>query len=192
MKELVFLLEEESAKSFLESFLPRIIDSSISTRLIAFEGKQDLEKHIIKKIRGYINQDARFIIMRDQDGNPDPKVIKTNLIDKCVAAGKANQSLIRIACRELETFYLADLAAVEHALNLKGLAKHQSKAKYRSPDDYPNPSGELAILSKRSYQKVSHSRLIGLYINAENKRSTSFGHLVAGIKKMEANLLQNF
>ena len=108
MKELVFLLEEESAKSFLESFLPRIIDSSISTRLIAFEGKQDLEKQIIKKIRGYINQDARFIIMRDQDGNPDPKVIKTNLIDKCVAAGKANQSLIRIACRELETFYLGE------------------------------------------------------------------------------------
>jgi len=50
VKELVFLLEEESAKSFLESFLPRIIDSSISTRLIAFEGKQDLEKQIIKKI----------------------------------------------------------------------------------------------------------------------------------------------
>ena len=42
MKELVFLLEEASAKAMLESLLPRILHPDIHTRLIPFEGKQDL------------------------------------------------------------------------------------------------------------------------------------------------------
>ena len=43
IKELVFLLEEESAKAMLESLLPRMLDPEIKPRLLAFEGKQDLE-----------------------------------------------------------------------------------------------------------------------------------------------------
>ncbi|MFC3564278.1 AAA family ATPase [Xanthomonas dyei] len=46
MRELVFLLEEPSARAMLESLLPRILSDDIKYRLIAFEGKQDLEKTI--------------------------------------------------------------------------------------------------------------------------------------------------
>ena len=46
MRELVFLLEEASAKAMLEGLLPRLIDHRIHVRLIAFEGKQDLEKKL--------------------------------------------------------------------------------------------------------------------------------------------------
>ncbi len=49
MRELVFLLEEPSAKAMLESLLPRLLDTGITTRLLAFEGKQDLEKQMVKK-----------------------------------------------------------------------------------------------------------------------------------------------
>ena len=38
MKELVFLLEEESAKAMLESLLPRILHPDIRARFIPFEG----------------------------------------------------------------------------------------------------------------------------------------------------------
>ena len=55
MRELVFLLEEPSAKAMLESLLPRLLDSGIAYRCIPFEGKQDLEKQMTRKIRGYLN-----------------------------------------------------------------------------------------------------------------------------------------
>lgn len=174
MRELIFLLEEESAKAFLESLLPRILDQSVSTKLIAFEGKQDLEKQLTRKIRAYSNPHARFIVMRDQDSNPDCVNIKQDLLQKCNDAGKLQQSIVRIACKELESFYLADLAAVESALALTGLAKHQNKARYRQPDSCQNPSKELLKLTKSNYQKVSHSREIGLKVDVANTRSSSF------------------
>ena len=190
MRELVFLLEEESAKSFLESLLPRILDQRINTRLIAFEGKQDLEKQLSKKIRGYANPNTRFIVMRDQDSNPDCKAIKTNLIAMCQTAGKAQQSLVRIACKELEAFYLADLAAVGTALKLNNLHKLQAKANYRIPDNLPSPKNELKKLTANNYQNVSSSKEIGKVIDINNHRSLSFKNLIGGIKKLESQLLQ--
>jgi hypothetical protein len=71
MRELVFLLEEPSAQAMLESVLPRVLKDGIGFRLIPFQGKQDLEKQLIRKIRAYQNPEARFIVMRDQDSHPD-------------------------------------------------------------------------------------------------------------------------
>jgi len=52
MKHLVFLLEEPSAKEMLNGLLPRLLPG-VRSRCIVFEGKQDLEKNLIKKIRAY-------------------------------------------------------------------------------------------------------------------------------------------
>lgn len=71
IKELVFLLEEPSAKALLETLLPRFLNNDIHFRCISFEGKQDLEKQLTRKIRAYQNNKARFIVLRDQDSNPD-------------------------------------------------------------------------------------------------------------------------
>lgn len=71
MKELVFLLEEASAGAMLESLLPRILQPGIRHRLIVFEGKQDLEKQLYRRLRAYLNPQARFIVLRDQDCAPD-------------------------------------------------------------------------------------------------------------------------
>jgi hypothetical protein len=189
MKELVFLLEEESAKAMLESLLPRILDAEIKPRLLAFEGKQDLEKQMMGKMRGYINPRARFIVMRDQDAAPDCRVVKDALLLRCAEAGRQDVALVRIACRELESFYLADLAAVETGLGIKGLAKQQGNAKFRSPDVLQKPSKELLTLTKQRYQKVSCSRAIGQHLDVSNERSNSFKNLIAGIKRMEQELL---
>jgi hypothetical protein len=189
MSELVFLLEEESAKAMLESLLPRLLDTRIVVRAIAFEGKQDLEKQLEKKLKNYANRHARFIVMRDQDSSPDCKLIKAALTDTCVRAGRAATTLVRIACHELESIYLADLAAVEQAIGIRGLHARQSKAKYRSPDLLGNPSEELKKLTHGKYQKVSGSRAIGQCLDPENPRSSSFKNLVAAIRKWEAELL---
>jgi hypothetical protein len=106
MRELVFLLEEASAKAMLESMLPRLLNEKITFRLIPFSGKQDLQKQLKNKIRGYINPHARFIVIQDQDGYPDCQVLKTRLLDLCQESGRHSQCLVRIACKELETFTL--------------------------------------------------------------------------------------
>ncbi|CAB1368421.1 DUF4276 family protein [Denitratisoma oestradiolicum] len=189
MKELVFLLEEDSAKAMLESLLPRILNPEIKARLIPFEGKQDLEKQMTRRMRGYLNPEARFIVLRDQDNAPNCKAVKAKLAENCHHAGQGTKSLVRIACRELETFYLADLNAVEQGLLIDKLAKYQGTAKFRDPDGLGNPSKELATLTNGRYEKVSGSRAIGKYLDVANERSPSFKSLIRGIRRMESELL---
>jgi hypothetical protein len=155
MKELVFFLEEPSAEAMLEGFLPKIVPEEVAWRIIVFEGKQDLEKRMVKRLQGYLNPDARFVILRDKDSG-DCIIIKNRLREKCFQAGKP-ETMIRIACYELESWYLADLAAVEKGLNIPGLAKRQSQKLYRNPDQTPNPAYELQRIAP-VYQKLSGSR----------------------------------
>lgn len=187
--EMVFLLEEPSAAALLESLLPRILDASIVVRLISFEGKQDLERQLTRRIRGYQNPAARFIVVRDQDSHHDCVALKQRLLGLCSQSGKPDACLVRIACTELETFYLADLAAVETALCVHGIARQQGSKKFRAPDRLGSPNRELKALTKGQYQKIAGSREIGKYLALDNARSPSFHHLLGGIRRMEAALL---
>lgn len=188
-KELVFLLEEESAKAMLSSMLPRLLHADIQARFIPFEGKQDLEKQLLKRLRGYQNPLARFIVLRDQDGTVDCVALKSRLAQHCIDSGKAAQTKVRIACKELETFYLADLAAVERALGMKGLTGKQESRKFRDPDYLGNPSQELSALTQRRYQKVGGSREIGQHLTIDNERSASFKNLINAIRQMQNELM---
>lgn len=188
-KELVFMLEEPSAKAMLESLLPRFLDNSIATRIIYFEGKQDLEKNVVRKIKLYQNPNARFIVIRDQDSQPDCMITKNKLLGLCKQTGKLHHCLVRIACRELETIYLADLSAVEKGLNMKNLSKQQKTKKFRTPDQLENPKQELKTLTNNKYQNVSGSREIGKYLDLKNTRSPTFKNVLGAVKRWEADLL---
>lgn len=188
MRELVFLVEEASAKAMLDSLLPRLLPKTISHRCIAFDGKQDLERQLARRLRGYLNSEARFIVLRDQDSAPDCTVVKAGLQQRVRNSGKAPQTLVRIACRELESFYLADLAAVGEALGLPKVAREQNGTKFRAPDYLGSPSKELARLTKNAYQKVAGSREIGRLLDLDNTRSPSFKHLVLGIRRLAKEL----
>ena len=190
MKELVFLLEESSAKAMLDELLPRVLNSAIRFRCVPFQGKQDLEKQLARKIRDYQNAQARFIVLRDLDSHPDCVAVKARLLDACRQSGKQSQCLVRIACCELESFYLADLKAVGAALEIDGLERHQPSRKCRHPDGLGNPARELASLTQHRYQKVAGSRAIGAHLNPENTRSASFRNLMAAVRRFEAELLQ--
>ena len=52
--ELVFFLEEPSAKAMLQGIIPRLLPG-IETRYIGFEGKQDLEKRLPIRLRAWHN-----------------------------------------------------------------------------------------------------------------------------------------
>jgi hypothetical protein len=144
----------------------------------------------MRKIRAYQNGLARFIVLRDQDSHTDCAALKSRLLDLCRASGKVDRCLVRIACHELETYYLADLQAVEQALELTGLAKQQSSRKFKTPDHLGSPSRELQTLTGKRYEKIAGSRAIGLHLNLDNARSPSFRNLIGAIRRMENELLE--
>ena len=183
MSEIVFFLEEASARAMLEGLLPRVLPEAPPVRYVVFDGKRDMENQLIRRMRGYRVADARFIVLRDQD-SADCREVKKALVEKCEASGRGERSLVRIACRELESWYLADLAAVERGLQIGGLAAHQGRKKYRQPDDLANAAEELAKLTKRHYQKVGGSRAIGPYLDVSNTRSRSFAVFVEGLRRI--------
>ena len=182
MNELVFFLEEPSAEVMLKGLLPKIVPEGIACRMIVFEGKQDMEKRLVSRLRGYLNPGARFVILRDKDSG-DCITIKNFLHEKCVQAGRP-ETLIRIACHELESWYLADLVAVEQGLNIPGLARRQNQSLFRNPDKTPNPAYELQRITGDVYQKLSGSRAIAPYLDINNNRSQSFRVFVTGIQRL--------
>lgn len=181
MSHLVFFLEEPSAKEMLKGVLPRVLPENISVQYVVFEGKQDLEKRLPMRLRAWQQPDSLFVVMRDQDSGNCVE-IKRNLVQKTTEAGRPNP-LIRIACHELETFYLGDLSAVASAIGPAKLAAMQEKAKYRNPDRLANPAQELKRIAPQ-YQKVSGSRAIGPVMDINNNRSTSFNALVNGVRRL--------
>lgn len=185
MKELVFFLEGDAEKEMLDGILPRILPKNFFYTPITFEGKSDMEKRLTKKIRGYNNPNAFFVVLRDQDAGDCIK-IKKSLQEKCIEAGRKH-FLIRIACHELESWYLADLSAVEKGLNIKGLTDKQNQKLLRTPDKYPNPLNTLEKIAP-SYQKISGSRAISQYMDLDNHRSNSFKVFIQGIKKICSEL----
>ena len=185
MKTIVFFLEEPSAREMLEGVLPRILPEDIQIRYILFQGKQDLEKNLVKRLRGWRMPDSFFVVMRDQDSG-DCKAIKAKLTELCRKAGR-EEVLVRVACRELESFYLGDLSAVEKGLGLNGLGRRQQKRKFRDPDALSHPAEELYRLTGNVYDKVIGSRSIAPYLNLETNCSKSFKVLLSGI----ANLIKD-
>lgn len=178
---LVFMLEEPSMKAFLQGLLPRILPPHVGFKLIPHEGKSDLEKSLKIKLRGWRTPETRFIVVRDQDSG-DCKRIKTRLRALCEEAERPD-TLIRIACQELEAWFVADLAAVEQAFERPGLAKLQDKEKYRQPDLLGSPSKELAALIP-GYGKIGGGRLLGPLVALDNTRSPSFTAFLAGVRRL--------
>ena len=178
MRTLVLFTEEMSAKALLESLLPRMLPEEIHIQCVSFEGKQDLERQLPIKLRGWRTPNTHFVILRDQDsGNCHD--VKRNLENICKAAKKPDV-LIRIACRELESWYFGDLAAVETGLQINGLVNLQGRARYRNPDAIMHPSKELKKITKNRYQKIHGSRIIGKYLSLHNTRSKSFRNFITG------------
>jgi hypothetical protein len=182
MKTIVFFLEGPSEKEMLIGLLPKILPADMDVRYLVFRGKQDLEKNLVRRLRGWLMPDSIFIVMRDQD-SADCHHVKAGLVEKCGESGK-NGWIVRIACREMESFFLGDLAAVEKGLGLKKLREKQQSRKFRNPDKLANPSAELVKLTRQRYDKLSGSRSIAPYLHLERNRSYSFKVLVEGIRKL--------
>jgi hypothetical protein len=179
-KLLIFLLEEESMSELLNVLLPRFLSPLVDFKLVHHNGKQELEKAIPYKLRRWQAPDIHFVIVRDQKSDDCVK-LKQRLKQLCQQAGQPD-ALVRIACHELESWFLGDLAAVEKAFKIKGLARQQNKKKYREPDKLANAAEELQKLVK-NYKKVSGACAIAPHLNLTSNRSHSFQVLISGVQK---------
>ncbi|MBF8272084.1 MAG: DUF4276 family protein [Magnetococcales bacterium] len=65
---LVFFLEEASAKALLQELLPRFLPDIETPCFVVFEGKQDMEKQLPRKLRSWLlPTHSRFVVLRDKD-----------------------------------------------------------------------------------------------------------------------------
>lgn len=181
IEHVVFFLEEPSAKDFLEAVLPRVLPGHIKPHFLVFEGKQDLEKQLVFRMKHWRLPNSQFIVMRDQDSG-DCRIIKTRLMALCVQAGKP-QALVRIVCKELETFFVGDWEAVAMGFERPALAQYAGRAKYRDPDLLGSPSVELRKLIP-SYQKRAGARTVSPHLDFVRNKSSSFQVLIRTVQAL--------
>ncbi len=170
MNRLVFLLEERSMKVLLEDLLPRLFPG-LEFMCVTHEGKQDLEKSIPRKLRAWREPGVRFMVIRDNDGG-DCRALKLRLLGLCAEGGRP-ETVVRIACQELEAWYLGDPEALAEAYGRGSLREIGSKAKFRNPDEVQVPSRELVDLIPE-FQKGSGARRMAATLRREGNASRSY------------------
>ena len=183
MSRVVFLLEEYSLKVLLDGLLPRLFPA-LRFLCVPHEGKDDLEKSIPRKLRAWREPGVRFCIIRDNDGG-DCRVLKARLTALC-GEGHREDSLVRIACQELEAWYFGAPEALAAAFERPSLREVAKKARFRDPDAIDQPARALAELVPE-FQKVSGARRLAQHLPREN-RSRSFEVLVTAIEDLATEL----
>ena len=156
MSRIVFLLEEFSMKVLLDAFLPRAFPG-LDFLCVPHEGKNDLEKSISRKLRQWREPGVRFMVVRDNDG-ADCRRLKAALV-QLVPKERREDTLIRIACQELEAWYFGDPDSLAEAFSDSDLLTIGSRARFRDPDGIQQPSEALAELDRAKtafFSNVSH------------------------------------
>ncbi len=183
-EQIEFLLEEPSMANALKVILPEILPDGLALDVNCFlrphQGKQDLRKSIPIKIKTFSKYHipSKVIIIHDQDSN-DCKELKNQLLKFCAENGDC-PVLIRIACRELENWYLGDMDAINKVYPDFKPKNHRYRSKFRTVD-HTHGSQELESLIP-TFQKGFASRNIPAHFQIENNKSVSFNQFKNGLK----------
>jgi hypothetical protein len=177
----VFLLEELSARDLLEGFLPHVMPVDVSIRYVVFDGKQDLERQLVRRIRGWLAPQSMFVVMRDQDA-ADCRAVKRKLSELVGETGRSDV-LIRVVCRDLESWVVGDWSAVAQAFGRPQLRAQSRKAMYSNPDRLANSVGELRKFIPE-YQKRDGARRVGGLLHPDRNQSKSFRTFCTGLESL--------
>lgn len=181
---LIFLLEEPSMKSLLEGLLPRIFPGMVvgqHFQCIKHEGKSDLDTSIPRKLRSWRIVSDRFVILRDND-NANCVDLKARFIRMCQESGRPD-TLIRLVCQELESWYIGDLSALAEAFDAPKLDSPGLRKRFTDPDTWQKPSRELERLIP-AFQKGSAARLMAECLEEEGNCSRSFQTFIGGVRRL--------
>lgn len=186
MARIEILTEEKSMQETLSILLPRILHGNWRLNenyfIRSHEGKSDLQKSIPNKIKVFskYHEPAGIVIVHDQDSN-NCKELKKYLLNICKENGTC-PVLIRIACKELESWYLGDMQAISHAYPSFKIAQYRNKAKFRNPEQL-NAADELRRILPE-FQKVASAKAISIHLSIveEENKSESYQQFVRGIQ----------
>lgn len=120
-------------QALLDGLLPRLFPG-MPFLCVPHDGKTDLERSIPRKLRGWREPGVRFAVVRDNDGK-DCRTVKNALRERCRVAGRSD-TLVRIACQELEAWYLGEPDALADAFGRASLRNSRG----RSDSVTPTPS----------------------------------------------------
>jgi len=180
MKRLIFLVEERSMATLLDGLLPRYFPD-LAFQCVPHEGKSDLERSLPRKLRGWREEGARFVVLRDSDGG-DCRLLKARLAEVCRNAGR-DDSLVRIVCQELEAWYLGDPEALAIAFDAPKLRALVKKPSLRNPDGKAKPS-EILAQHHPTFQKIDGARALAPHLSYQRSNSASFRALIDGIARI--------
>lgn len=185
---IVFLLEEPSMKTFLEAWLPRAFPGWQEQQhflCVAHQGKTDLDKSIPRKLRAWRVPGDRFVILRDND-NGDCVDIKARIQHQCAQAGRPD-SLIRLVCQELESWYIGDLAALAAAYADPNIDTPARRQRLTNPDTWRKPSREVVRMVP-AFQKRLGARRIAEHLVVDGNRSHSFQIFHRGLQAIATEM----
>lgn len=179
---LVFLLEEPSMKFLLEGLLPRIFPGMVvglHFLCVTHQGKSDLDTSIPRKLKSWKIVGDRFVIMRDND-NANCIDLKARFVRMCEECGRPD-TLIRLVCQELESWYIGDLSALAEVFAAPKLDSPGLRKRFVNPDTWQKPSRELERLIP-AFQKGSAARLMAECLEEERNCSPSFQAFIGGVR----------
>ncbi|MCB1160045.1 MAG: DUF4276 family protein [Leptospiraceae bacterium] len=185
MARIEILVEEPSMEECLRNLLPGIVPEhwklDVNYFIRKHQGKGDLKNSIINKMKvfNHWHEPISVVILHDQD-IADCRKIKHDIQQWC--GDYRNPLLIRIVCRELESWYLGDLKAIEKAFPKFKSNKYENKANFKNPDNLHAKETLKKILPE--YKEIQSSRVISQNLDIQKNRSTSFQQFIKGIQKI--------
>jgi hypothetical protein len=165
----------------LIGLLPKLLPERVHVHYLVFEGKQDLEGQLVRKLRGWRMPDSAFVVLRDQDA-AECRVVRARLA-KLVEESRRTPSLVRVACRELESWIVGDWHALAEAFERPDLAGLALKETFREPDLLVRPVETLRRHIPQ-YQKRDGARRVGGLLDPQRNQSRSFRAFCAGLKTL--------
>jgi len=182
---LIFLLEEASMKVLLDGLLPRLFpgwQEGTHFKCIPHEGKSDLDKSVPRKLKQWKIPGDRFVIVRDND-NANCLAVKASYVAVCTACERPD-TLVRLVCQELESWYVGDLWAMARAFALPKLDSPGMRKRFTDPDSWQKPSVEVDRLVEE-FGKVAGARAMAAYLrDADGNRSQSYQVFLAGVRRV--------
>jgi hypothetical protein len=185
---IIFLLEEPSMKALLDGLLPRLFPGWVHGRhfqSVPHEGKNDLDRSIPRKLSAWRIPGDRFVIVRDND-NAACVDLKARLCALCTKGGRP-ETLVRLVCQELESWYIGDLEAVAAAFGVPKVCSPALRKRFAKPDNWQKPSAEIKRLVP-SFQKLSGARIMAQHLSLTSNLSHSFRVFVDGVRRAAAGL----
>ncbi len=165
-----FLVEDYSMRKFLEGILPRLgIDESFF-EIKHHRGKEDLINNLNKIIPSLSKRAQQIIVLIDQDKQNCVK-LKNKIKEKM--AWCSCEYKIRIACYELEAWFLGDMEAIAKCSPRFNARFFQGKKKYRDVDNIEKPSRVIEEIvpdwKERYASKLKFAKTIAPFVSLERQ-----------------------